>query len=242
MKGRDYMVGGIAVLVGAGAAVLAMGGTAPAVGTTDRAAIETIVREYILTHPEILPEAMRNLEEREVSKVVSQNRSALEKPFAGAWEGAADGDVTLVEFFDYNCSYCRASLPTITRLLSEDKKLKIVYRELPILGEASESAARHSLAVAQLGNYATFHRLLFGAGRTSQAVIDDALSKTGIDKARVKAALTSSAVENEIAQNLSLQRSLNLSGTPSWVVGNRVFAGAVGYDELKKAIAEARAK
>ncbi len=242
MKGRDFMVGGIAMLVGAGAAVWAMGATVPAIGTTDRAAIEKIVREYILSHPEILPEAMRNLEEREVSKAVSQNRSAIERPFEGAWEGAADGDVTLVEFFDYNCSYCRSSLPTVTRLLAEDKKLKIVYRELPILGEASEIAARHSLAVAQLGNYGAFHRLLFGAGRTSPAVIDDALNKSGTDRARVKAALMSPAIDREITQNLSLQRSLNLNGTPSWVVGNRVFAGAVGYDELKKAIAEARAK
>ena len=242
MKGRDYMIGGIAVLVGAGATVWAMASASPAIGTTDRAAIETIVREYILSHPEILPEAMRNLENREVSKAVSQNRSALETPFAGAWEGAADGDVTLVEFFDYNCSYCRSSVPTVARLLAEDKKLKIVYRELPILGEASEAAARHSLAVAQQGNYATFHRLLFGAGRTSPAVIDEALSKAGSDKARVKAALASPAIEAEIAQNLSLQRNLNLNGTPSWVVGDRVFAGAVGYDELKKAIAEARTK
>lgn len=240
MKGRDYMIGGIAALVGAGAAVWAMAAATPVVETSDRAAIETIVREYILSHPEILPEAMRNLENREVSKAVSQNRSALEKPFAGAWEGAADADVTLVEFFDYNCSYCRSSVPTITRLLAEDKKLKIVYRELPILGEASEAAARHSLAVAQQGNYGAFHRLLFGAGRTSPAVIDEALGKAGSDKTRVKAALASPAIEAEIAQNLSLQRSLNLNGTPSWVVGNRVFAGAVGYDELKKAIAEAR--
>lgn len=242
MKGRDYMVGGVAMLLGAGAAIWALGATAPAVGTTDRAAIEKIVREYILANPEILPEAMRNLEEREVGKAVLQNRSALEKPFAGAWEGAADGDVTLVEFFDYNCTYCRASLPTVTRLLAEDKKLRVVYRELPILGEASEIAARHSLAVAQQGNYGTFHRLLFGAGRTSPAVIDEALSKSGSDKARVKAALTSPAIDREITQNLALQRSLNLNGTPSWVVGDRVFAGAVGYDELKKAIAEARAK
>jgi protein-disulfide isomerase len=242
MKGRDVMIGGLAMLVGAGGAALAMGAATPAVGTTDRAAIEAIVRDYILTHPEILPEAMRNLEAREARKVVDANRTRLETPFAGAWEGAANADVTLVEFFDYNCSYCRASLPAIDRLLAEDKKLRVVYRELPILGAASEEAARNSLSVAQQGNYAIFHRAMFAAGRTTPAIISDATEKARADPAKVKADAASAAVAREIESNLELQRALGLNGTPAWIIGDRIFAGAVGYDELKKAIAEARAK
>jgi protein-disulfide isomerase len=235
------MWGGLAALVGAGAAVLALGAAnTPAVGTTDRAAIETIVREYILAHPEILPEAMRNLEAREASKVVAANRAALETPFGSAWEGAAKGDVTLVEFFDYNCGYCRASLPVIARLLAEDKGLKVVYREVPILGEASVVAAHHSLAVAQQGNYLAFHRALFAAGRTSQTAISDALTKAGADAAKVKTATMTPAIATEINTNLELQRALGMTGTPGWVVGNRMLNGAVGYDELKSAIAAAR--
>jgi protein-disulfide isomerase len=236
------MWGGVAALVGAGGAALAMGAaSAPAVGTTDRAAIERIVREYILANPEILPEAMRNLEAREASKVVAKNRSALETPFGRAWDGAEKGDVTLVEFFDYNCGYCRASLPVIDRLLAEDKQLKIVFREVPILGEASVEAAHHSLAVAQQGNYVTFHRALFASGRTSQSAISAALVKAGADPSKIKAATTTPAITAEIEANLELQRSLGMSGTPGWVVGNRVINGAVGYEELKSAIAEARA-
>ena len=242
MKGRDLMFGGLAMLVGAGGMALAMGAATPAVNMTDRATIEAIVRDYILTHPEILPEAMRNLEAREARKVVDANRARIEKPFAGAWEGAANGDVTLVEFFDYNCSYCRASVPVIDRLLAEDKKLKIVYRELPILGEASEDAARHSLAVAQQGNYATFHRALFGSGRATPQILSDAVEKARADPGLVAAALSSPAIAREIEGNLELQRTLGLNGTPAWIIGDRIFAGAVGYDELKKAIAEARAK
>ena len=145
----------LATLLGAGGsalAVTAMDKPQP-INTADKAAIEQVVREYILTHPEILPEAMRNLEARENKKIVDENRAKIEKPYAGAWEGAADADVTLVQFFDYACTYCRASRPDVDRLLAEDKKLKVVYRELPILGTQSLDAALASLAVAEQGNY-----------------------------------------------------------------------------------------
>jgi hypothetical protein len=107
---------------------------------TDRAAIETIVREYILTHPEILPQAMENLQSQNLSKVVASNRQRIETPVGDAWEGAPNADVTLVEFYDYACGYCRASIADIDRLLAEDKKLKIVYRDMPVLGQDSVEA------------------------------------------------------------------------------------------------------
>lgn len=245
-KGKTVMTGILAALLGAGGAMLAVNATdkpAP-VNTADRAAIEQIVREYILSHPEILPEAMKNLETRENKKAVDANRKAIETPFGGAWEGAADADVTLVEFFDYNCSYCRASLPDIDRLLAEDKKLKVVYREMPILGPESLEAAFVSLAVAQQPgtNYGAFHRALYKAGRLSNSSIEDAAQKAGLDKAKLKDAQRSETVRAEISTNLQLQQALQLTGTPSWVIGDTVLNGAVGYDELKKAIAEARAK
>ena len=233
----------LATLLGAGGAVLAVNATEKPqpVNTADKAAIEQIVREYILSHPEILPEAMSNLEARESKKVVDANRAEIEKPFAGAWEGAADGDVTLVEFFDYACSYCRASRPDVERLLAEDKKLKVVYRELPILGPQSLDAALASLAVAQQGNYGEFHRALYKAGRLTPQIISDAMEKAHADIGRAKEAEKSAAVKQEIAANLSLQQALQLTGTPSWVVGDTVLNGAVGYDQLKAAIEAARA-
>ncbi len=234
----------LATLLGAGGAALAV--TAldkpQPVNTADRAAIEQVVREYILSHPEILPEAMRNLEARENKKVVDENRAKIEKSFAGAWEGAADGDVTLVQFFDYACTYCRASRPDVERLLSEDKKLKVVYRELPILGPQSLDAALASLAVAEQGNYGAFHKALYKAGKLTPQVIREAMQQAGVDMNRAKAAQSSPAVKEEIAANIELQRALQLTGTPSWVVGDAVLNGAVGYDQLKAAIAEARAK
>lgn len=244
-KGKTIMTGVLAALVGAAGAMVAVNATdkpAP-VNTADRAAIEQIVREYILNHPEILPEAMKNLEARESKKAVDANRKAIETPFGGAWEGAADGDVTLVEFFDYNCGYCRASLPDIERLLAEDKKLKIVYRELPILGPESVEAAFASLAVAQHGSgYGAFHRAIYKSGRITTTSILDAAKKAGVDSNAIRDAQRSDAVKAEISANLQLQQSLQLTGTPSWVVGDVVLNGAVGYDELKKAIAQARAQ
>ncbi len=233
-------VGGLAALLGAGGVALTMNASQP-VSTTDRAAIEKIVREYILTHPEILPEAMQNLQARELGKVVETNRKAIETPFEGAWAGAADGDVVLVEFFDYACGYCRAAMADVDRLLKEDPKLKVVYREMPVLGQASLDAARVSLAAAKQGKYAAFHKAMFAAGRPSTSVTADAQRQAGMDPAATRRFIQSEPVETELAKSNELQRALQLSGTPSWVVGNRVMVGAVGYDELKKAIAEARA-
>jgi protein-disulfide isomerase len=243
---KSLMIGGLGILAGAAGAAMALGasGDTPSAkgGGMDRAAIEAIVREYILTHPEILPEAMQNLERKEASSRVSQNSAALNKPFAGAWEGATSADVTLVEFFDYACSYCRSARADVERLLAEDPKLRVVYREVPILGPDSEQAARFSLAVARLGgNYSAFHKALFGGGRPNQDAINKALATSGVDSGQARQIASSAEVSGELNGNLSLQRTLGISGTPSWVIGNQLINGAVGYDELKAAISKARA-
>jgi protein-disulfide isomerase len=241
---KSIMIGLVSLLVGAGGAVLAIGATPTAtekVSASDRAAIEKIVREYILAHPEILPEAMQNLEKREAAKRLNEQGSAMTKPFASAWEGSSEPDVTLVEFFDYNCGYCRSARPDVDRLLAEDPKLRVVYRELPILGPQSELASRASLAVAKLGNYGAFHRALFAAGRPTESTINAVLASANIDQVAFKNALSSPEIDQEIKNNLALQQSLGLTGTPSWVIGDQLIGGAVGYDELKAAIAEERA-
>ena len=232
---REGMIAGAALILGAGGMAFAL--TVGGIG--GRASVEKTVRNYIMTHPEILPEAMAALQTRETKKLVDANRAQIETPFGSAWTGAADGDVTLVQFFDYNCGYCRTALPDIDRLLAEDKKLKIVYRELPILSEASDTAARASLSVAQVGgDYMTFHRALYGQARSDARDINAAAARAGVNPAAVNA----DKIANEITANLNLQRQLQLTGTPSWIVGDTVLNGAVGYDALKKAIAETRAK
>jgi protein-disulfide isomerase len=232
---RDLLIAGSALVLGAGGMAFGLNAS----GSGGQGNVEKIVRNYIMTHPEILPEAMAALQSRETRKLVDANRAKIETPFGRAWAGAEDGDITLVQFFDYNCGYCRAALPDIDRLLSEDKKLKIVYRELPILSEASDTAARASLAVAQVGgDYMQFHRALYDIARSDAADINAAAARAGVNARLVN----TDKIVAEITANLDLQRQLQLTGTPSWVVGDTVLNGAVGYDELKKAIAEARAK
>jgi protein-disulfide isomerase len=239
---KSIMIGVLGALAGAGAVMVASGAASQApVAPTDKAAIEKIVREYILTHPEILPEAMQNLERKEAAKRVAEQGDKVERPFAGAWEGSSSPDVTLVEFFDYACGYCRASRPDVERLLREDKNIRVVYRELPILGPASTEATRVSLAVAKLGGYGAFHKTMFGAGRPSPEAINAAIAASGIDAGTVRDVAKSAEVTREIEANLGYQQSLSLSGTPSWIIGDQLIGGAVGYDELKAAIAEARA-
>lgn len=232
---------GAAGLGAAGGAALATDGPGP-VGTADRARIEQVVRDYILTHPEIIPEALRKLQEKRAAQSVDDSRGAIEKPYAGAWEGAADGDVTLVEFFDYACGYCRAALPDIARLLAEDKRLKVVYRELPILSDGSVAAARVGLHAAEAGRYPAFHRAMYDGGTVEKNAILAAAAKAGLDRAKVQAILASRGSVEELTNNIHLAQSLGASGTPLFVVGDQVLNGAVGYDALKEAIAKARAK
>lgn len=237
------MIGIAAFLAGAAGTALATGvAGAPQVGDTERAKIEAVVRDYILAHPEIIPEAMEKLQQREISKVVDTNRSKIETPFASAWAGNERGDATLTIFFDYACGYCRASLPDVERLLKEDKQLKVVFRELPILSENSDLAARASLAAAAQGKFKAFHDALYAAGRPTAQTIERVQKDVGIDVSAAAKVQASPEAQREIEANIQLARDLRFSGTPSWVVGSQILNGAVGYDALKKAIAEARKK
>lgn len=229
----------VATTVAAGAA-LATQAAEPAI--TSRTQIEEIVRDYILEHPEILPQAMERLQAKRVGTVIDSKRGEIETPFAGAWEGAQNGDIVLVEFFDYACGYCRASLPDITRLVGEDKKVKVVYRELPILSEESNAAAHVSLLAAERNLYMPFHKALYAAGQVTRETILKAAASVGIDRKAAEAAIADKRYAAEIEKNVRLAQALGASGTPTFVVGGQVLGGAVGYDGLKKAVAEERAK
>ena len=209
-----------------------------ALGEADTARVERVVRDYVLAHPELIPEAMQRLQDRESAKAVAAAGRDITKPFGNAWSGNPQGDVTLVEFYDYNCGYCRASLPILNQLTQRDPKLRIVFRELPILAESSRAAARASLLAASQGKFGAFHDALYAAGPVSDATIASASARAGVD-VRQAAAFRARA-DAEIAQNLKVAGQLGLSGTPSWVVGDRVLAGALPLAELEAAIKAAR--
>jgi protein-disulfide isomerase len=224
------LAGAGGVLIGASAVAGYHGLRGP-----DRAATEAIVRDYVLSHGEILPEAMNRMQQRQAASAVTRHRAALETPYHGGWAGAANGDVVLVEFFDYACPYCRVTNGDVDRLLSEDPRLKVVWRELPVLGPDSEAAAQISLAAARQGRFRAFHQRMFALGRPTEAVIAAAVAETGVRREG-----ESADGRAELARNIELARAIGASGTPTFVVGDQILQGAVGYDALRAAIAAAR--
>jgi len=238
-KRMRRVLGGI-ILAGLGGLALGAATAHAAEETPDKAAIEAIVHDYILAHPEIIPEAMNRLQSRQTANAIAADRKEIETPFAGAWAGNPKGDVTLVMFTDYSCGFCRASTPDIDRLLAEDPKLRVVWREIPVLGPQSEVAAHIALAAAKQGRYLPFHRAVFAGGRADQAHLDAASRQAGLDAARIAADRNGADIKRELDANIALASRLGVTGTPAFVIGDRMLDGAVGHDALAKAIAEAR--
>ena len=241
MAGMDRKRALLAIAV-AGVAGLALGaGVARAADDpADKARIEAVVRDYILAHPEIIPEAMERLRGRETAKLLTTDRKGIETPFAGAWAGNPNGDVTLVMFTDYNCVYCRASAPDIDKLLAEDPRLKVVWREIPVLGPQSEVAAKVALAAAKQGHYLPFHRAVFADGRPEASHLLAAGKAVGLDAGRIAADSKGADIAKEIDANIAIASRIGVSGTPAFVIGDKLLSGAVGHDALAKAVAEAR--
>lgn len=206
----------------------------------ERAAIEAIVRDYILKNPEVIPEAITILQNRSTQEKLASAREPLETPYPGAILGNPEGTVTLVEFSDYACGYCRASKADVERLVAENKDLKIVIRELPILSDASRDAAKWALAAADQGKFAAFHHALFDGGRPGEASILAAAAKARLDLVKAREAVKSERITDEIASNMGLAQTLGFGGTPSWIVGDKILEGAVGYDQLSAAVEAAR--
>jgi protein-disulfide isomerase len=197
-----------------------------------------IVRDALMADPQILVDTADALRDKQYEPTLASQRAALETPFGSSWKGAAKPDVVLVEFFDYACPYCRTSNPHIDQLLKEDKGLRVVYRELPILGPESVAAARLSLAASKAGKFREFYDALFAAGRPNQETIAIATKAAGL----TTPVAPSPEAEAELKRNFQLAGALGATGTPLFVVGNRVMNSAVGYDALKKAVADARAR
>ena len=197
---------------------------------------EKMVREALLANPEMIIEAGDALRDKQYAQTLAPIRASLETPFHSSWKGAAKPEVTLTYFFDYSCGYCRQSNPDIERLIAEDKGLRVVYRELPILGPDSVAAARVSLAASKAGKFAAYHDALYAAGRPGPDTIAAAARAAGV----VPQPVDDPAQEAELRANMGLASQLGATGTPLFVVGDRVINSAVGYEELKKAVAAAR--
>ena len=197
-----------------------------------------IVREGMLSDPQILVDASDALRDRQYAPTIAAARAALETPFGSSWKGAEKPNVVMVEFYDYACPYCKASNPHVDQLLKEHPGLRVVYRELPILGQSSVEAARLSLAASKAGRFRQFHDALYAAGRPAPDTNAAAARVANISPSPAE----DPAVEAELKRNFEMAGQLGATGTPLFVVGDRVLNGAVGYDALKDAVEAASKK
>jgi protein-disulfide isomerase len=197
-------------------------------------------RDYLLAHPQVLPEAMDRLQLQERQARLEPVRGELEQPFPGAVLGNPRGSVTLVEFSDYACGFCRQSVADVKQLIAENPDLRVVVREFPILRPESADAARMGLAAAQQGKFAGYHDAMYDLGPPTAETIEQAAKMAGVDIARARMAIGSGAFEPFLQANMQLANRIGIDGTPGWVVGDRIIDGAVGRTVLGEAIEEAR--
>lgn len=192
-------------------------------------------RTYLIDNPDILPAMADAYQQQLARERLGELDHDVAQAFPGAILGNPNGSKTLVEFTDYGCTYCRASVPHVQQLIAADPELKVVIREWPIF-DGSESAARMALAAAKQGKFAAFHDAMFAHGPPSDAAIAAAARSAGLDMAAAEAVLNSPEVDAEIARNRSIAQQLGFSGTPSWIAGGRILEGMVGPDALAEAI------
>jgi protein-disulfide isomerase len=212
--------------------------------------IERIVRDYLLRNPELILEAVESLEQKRRDDAQASAKSAIterhdeifkdpESPVAGN----PQGDVTIVEFFDYRCPYCKQVEPSMAQLRKDDSKLRFVYKELPILGPESVVASRAALASRKQGKYLAFHEGLMRArGGLDEAAVLKIAAEAGLDGQRLKADMAAPEIDQILDRNLKLARALAITGTPGFVVGETVVPGAVDLPTLKSLVADARKK
>ena len=219
---------------------------------SQRGDIETIIRNYLLAHPEVLEEAMTELNKRQAAAEaqkheasVATNAEAIFNSPRGVVLGNKDGDVTFVEFFDYNCGYCKRAMADMLDLMKSDPKLKVVLKEFPVLSQGSVEAAQVAVAVRMQDaggkKYLDFHqKLLGGRGPADKARAMAAAKEAGLDTGRIEKDLASPEVRATLEENLKLAEAMGMNGTPSYVIGKQVVIGAVGLDNLKEKIGIAR--
>src|SRR5436853_1978284 len=237
-------------------ALAMFGATGPASADSfsdgQRTDIEAIVKNYLVSHPEVLEEAMAELSKRQAAAEtqkhetsITQNADAIFNSPRQVVLGNKDGDVTFVEFFDYNCGYCKRAMTDMMDLMKADPKLEVVLKEFPVLSAGSVEAAQVGVAVRMQDptgkKYLDFHqKLLGGRGAADKARAMAVAKEVGLDMAKLEKDLASAEVRNTLEENFKLAESMGMNGTPSYVIGKQVVIGAVGVDNLKEKIGVAR--
>ena len=212
--------------------------------------IERLVHDYLVKNPEVLVEAMTELRVRQqqaerddLRKALVQHRVALLNDPQAPVAGNPAGDVTVVEFFDYSCPYCKSVEDDLKALLKGDDKIKLVLKEFPVLGQGSMLAARAALASRNQGKYPAFHEaLMTNRGQFTEESLMRVAKSAGLDTDRLKTDMETPAIEAALAANGALAEALNIRGTPAFVIGDQLFPGVMDLKSMKKAVAELRKK
>jgi protein-disulfide isomerase len=233
-------------------------GVAPSVASAQsfsdaqRGEIEKIIKNYLITNPEILEEVSVELSKRQADAeklkhvaAVKKHAEALFRSPRGVVIGNPDGDVNFVEFFDYNCGYCKQAMVDMMDMIKADPKLRVVLKEFPVLGQASVEAAQVGIALRMQDpsgkKYLAFHqKLLGGRGQADRARSLAAAKEAGADMARLEKDMVSPEIRATLEENLKMAEDIGLNGTPSYVIGEAVYIGAIGAVRLKNAVSTAR--
>ena len=251
MTGRLILIAA-AVLFTAGAAWAQSEQSTPLPRTSfsadEKRDVERIVRDYLLTHPEIIVRALQTFEanqkvaaETRARRLVAENLSRLEPVGPEYVAGNPDGDVTVFEFFDYRCPYCKRSFPGLMKTIKKDGNVRLVLKEFPILGQDSVLAARAALAAGAQGRYIEMHEALMQVnGAFTEERILDIAADQGLDIERLADDMYRPKVDDMIRRTYDLARTLEIRGTPAFVVGTEMIPGAVDGERLKALIAKAR--
>jgi protein-disulfide isomerase len=210
--------------------------------------IQKIVKDYLIANPEVLLEVQAAYEEK-----VEQRRNMAQKEripeFYKALDGlkselaaftVGQGDVTVIEFFDYNCGYCQRALPEVMKLMETDKNVKALFLEYPILSAGSQEAAKAAVAAAKQGKYFEFHREMLASGRASKESALKAAEKTGLDMTKLAADIAAPETEAFLAKLSEIGRRLMVDGTPSFVIGDKLIPGAAEAEQMKILVDETR--
>lgn len=239
--------------------LLAVAGCGKQVNTSDKAQIEAVVKNYIMAHPEVVIQSLRSYQQKngggqagqpddsQVNALIQQNKEAVYNDKTSPVAGNPNGKEVVVEFFDYNCGYCKKMLPDIKKIIAEDKEAKFVFKEIPILGPTSETAALAALVVHDISpaKYFDFQYELMSQNlhdeKTVKDIIKATANKVGINGDKVLSKMDDQKYKDQLTKNVQLATTLTIHGTPTFIANGRMIRGAVGYDGLKAAMKSAPA-
>ncbi len=213
----------------------------------DKGAIERIVRDYLLKNPEVIEEAIGMLRARQeearrkrAEAAIAENGEALRSHPLSPVSGNAQGDVTVVEFFDYRCGFCKRALPAMEALLEEDRNVRVVWKEFPILGPVSDFAARAAMAADRQGRYYPLHLALMKEPELTEQNVLEIAGRTGLDIERLRQDMEDPAIRAYLDETRTLAQQIGIGGTPAFVIGGTLVGGAVDAARMKELVAAAR--